>query len=243
MDKLRERGGGRGQAQPPCCTPRQVTVYPKAVHGPARHVQMGRAGVLPVRLLPAALAALGPRAGAGVAGGAARPAEPALLLLQSRVLAAGHLLPRPALLILSAVGLFLVTSLAGRVWCGYACPQTVWTDLFMWIERLVEGDRNARMRRDQGPAHLRQGLAQGGQAHDLARHRLLDRRRLDHVFRRCADADRAVLDRRGRAPRPISSSSCSPPPPICWPAGRASRSAPTCAPGRASRPRCSTSRA
>ena len=54
-------------------------------------------------------------------------------------------------LILAAVGLFLVTSLAGRVWCGYACPQTVWTDLFMWVERLVEGDRNARMRRDNGP--------------------------------------------------------------------------------------------
>jgi len=54
-------------------------------------------------------------------------------------------------LILAAVGLFLVTSLAGRVWCGYACPQTVWTDLFMWVERLIEGDRNARMKRDHGP--------------------------------------------------------------------------------------------
>ncbi len=54
-------------------------------------------------------------------------------------------------LILAAVALFLVTSLAGRVWCGYACPQTVWTDLFMWVERLIEGDRNARMKRDQGP--------------------------------------------------------------------------------------------
>ena len=53
-------------------------------------------------------------------------------------------------LILAAVSLFLVTSLAGRVWCGYACPQTVWTDLFMWVERFIEGDRNARMRRDHG---------------------------------------------------------------------------------------------
>ncbi len=57
-------------------------------------------------------------------------------------------------LILAAVGLFLVTSLAGRVWCGYACPQTVWTDLFMWVERLIEGDRNARMKRDAAPASL-----------------------------------------------------------------------------------------
>jgi cytochrome c oxidase accessory protein FixG len=56
------------------------------------------------------------------------------------------------LLILGAVTLFLVTSLVGRVWCGYACPQTVWTDLFMWIERRIEGDRNARMKRDTGPA-------------------------------------------------------------------------------------------
>ena len=47
------------------------------------------------------------------------------------------------LLILGAVGLFLATSLLGRVWCGFACPQTVWTDLFMWVERLIEGDRNA----------------------------------------------------------------------------------------------------
>ncbi len=54
-------------------------------------------------------------------------------------------------LILGAVGLFLVTSLAGRIWCGYACPQTVWTDLFMWVERQVEGDRNERMRRDKAP--------------------------------------------------------------------------------------------
>ena len=51
-------------------------------------------------------------------------------------------------LILAAVGLFLVTSLFGRVWCGYACPQTVWTDLYMTVERWIEGDRNARMRRD-----------------------------------------------------------------------------------------------
>lgn len=54
-------------------------------------------------------------------------------------------------LILAALGLFLATSLAGRVWCGYACPQTVWTDLFVWVEHLVEGERGTRIRRDQGP--------------------------------------------------------------------------------------------
>ncbi len=55
------------------------------------------------------------------------------------------------MMIVGAVTLFFVTSIAGRVWCGYTCPQTVWTDLFMLIERWIEGDRNARMKRDAAP--------------------------------------------------------------------------------------------
>ncbi|MGC8524000.1 MAG: cytochrome c oxidase accessory protein CcoG [Acidibrevibacterium sp.] len=55
------------------------------------------------------------------------------------------------LLALGAVTLFLITSLFGRLWCGYSCPQTVWTDLFMLVERKIEGDRNERIRRDRGP--------------------------------------------------------------------------------------------
>jgi cytochrome c oxidase accessory protein FixG len=55
------------------------------------------------------------------------------------------------LLILAAIGLFLVTSIWGRAWCGYACPQTVWTDLFIAVERWVEGDRNARIKLDRAP--------------------------------------------------------------------------------------------
>ncbi|MFN3609715.1 MAG: cytochrome c oxidase accessory protein CcoG [Hyphomonas sp.] len=58
------------------------------------------------------------------------------------------------LIILSALGLFLVTSLFGRVWCGYTCPQTVWTDLYIWVERAFEGDRAARMRLDHGPTNF-----------------------------------------------------------------------------------------
>jgi cytochrome c oxidase accessory protein FixG len=58
------------------------------------------------------------------------------------------------LLIMAAVSLFLVTSLAGRVWCGYTCPQTVWTDLFMFVERQIEGDRHERMQRDTGPRNF-----------------------------------------------------------------------------------------
>ncbi|MFZ4408428.1 MAG: cytochrome c oxidase accessory protein CcoG [Paracraurococcus sp.] len=55
------------------------------------------------------------------------------------------------LLVLAAVGLFAATSLFGRVWCGFTCPQTVWTDLFMWVERRIQGDRNARMKLDLQP--------------------------------------------------------------------------------------------
>jgi cytochrome c oxidase accessory protein FixG len=55
------------------------------------------------------------------------------------------------LLILAALGLFLITSVAGRVWCGYSCPQTVWTDLMITIERFWQGDRNARIRLDKEP--------------------------------------------------------------------------------------------
>jgi cytochrome c oxidase accessory protein FixG len=55
------------------------------------------------------------------------------------------------LLIMAGLGLFLVTSVMGRAWCGYTCPQTVWTDLYIAIERFVEGERNARMRLDKAP--------------------------------------------------------------------------------------------
>jgi cytochrome c oxidase accessory protein FixG len=52
------------------------------------------------------------------------------------------------LLVISALSLFLFTAVAGRLWCGYACPQTVYTEMFLWLEKLTEGDRSARMRRD-----------------------------------------------------------------------------------------------
>jgi len=55
------------------------------------------------------------------------------------------------MLIICAFGLFFVTTLFGRVWCGYTCPQTVWTFIFMWIEEKVEGSRNKRMKLDKAP--------------------------------------------------------------------------------------------
>jgi len=55
------------------------------------------------------------------------------------------------LLMIAAFSLFTVTVFAGRVWCGYTCPQTVWTSIFMWAEQVTEGTRNQRIRLDQGP--------------------------------------------------------------------------------------------
>jgi cytochrome c oxidase accessory protein FixG len=55
------------------------------------------------------------------------------------------------LLIMAGIGLFLVTSAVGRAWCGYSCPQTVWTDLFQHVDRLIDGDRNAQMRLQNAP--------------------------------------------------------------------------------------------
>jgi cytochrome c oxidase accessory protein FixG len=65
------------------------------------------------------------------------------------------------LLILSALALFLVTAVAGRVWCGYACPQTVWTDLMIAVEHLWQGDRNARMRLAKAPWSLEKAAKLG----------------------------------------------------------------------------------
>ena len=59
------------------------------------------------------------------------------------------------LLVISALALFLFTAVAGRLWCGYACPQTVYTEIFVWIEQLIEGDRPKQMKFDQGPMSAR----------------------------------------------------------------------------------------
>ena len=144
------------------------------------------------------------------------------------------------LLVIAAVSLFLFTAVAGRLWCGYACPQTVYTEIFLWIERKIEGDRNARTKLDAAPLDARKFGLKAAKHGAWIAPRLLDRlhlRRLLHAHqgtgrRRAhllAGALGDVLDlllrlRHLRQRR----------------AGCASRSASTCAPTRASRARCST---
>ncbi|MEO5736954.1 MAG: cytochrome c oxidase accessory protein CcoG, partial [Variovorax sp.] len=127
----------------------RVRVYPRAVHGIARNIKWA------ILILCLTVYYVTPwirwNRGAG------RPDQAVLLdIAHERFYIFGitfwpeDIYYLTGALILASVGLFLVTSLAGRIWCGYACPQTVWTDLFMWVERLIEGDRNARMKRDHG---------------------------------------------------------------------------------------------
>lgn len=66
------------------------------------------------------------------------------------------------LLILAGLALFFFTALAGRLWCGYACPQTVWTEVFVWMERFFEGDRAKRMKLDAAPWSRDKLLRKGG---------------------------------------------------------------------------------
>jgi len=66
------------------------------------------------------------------------------------------------ILIICALSLFFFTALAGRLWCGYACPQTVWTELFIWIEQWTEGSRAQRMKLDRSPWNLRKIVRKGG---------------------------------------------------------------------------------
>ena len=65
------------------------------------------------------------------------------------------------LMILAALSLFFVTALAGRLWCGYACPQTVWTELFIWIEQWTEGNRSQRIKLDRMPLSVDKLLRKG----------------------------------------------------------------------------------
>ena len=67
-----------------------------------------------------------------------------------------------ALLLIAAYALFFFTALAGRLWCGYACPQTVWTEIFIWIERKFEGSRQKQIKLDKGPWNGERIMRTGG---------------------------------------------------------------------------------
>ena len=139
------------------------------------------------------------------------------------------------LLVLAALALFLVTSIAGRMWCGYTCPQTVWTDLMIAVERFFQGDRNARMRLDKARWSFEWLWRKGATHLTWLADRGDDRRRLGVLFRRRADACPPVSPFRRANGWPIPSSAFSPPPPMCSAASPASRCASICAPGRASK--------
>ena len=146
-----------------------------------------------------------------------------------------------ALLIISALSLFLFTAVAGRLWCGYACPQTVYTEIFMWIERQYRGrPRQRACALDRAPWSAGKVLRKGGQARGVDRGRAVDRlhvRRLLHADPRA----RFCCPRLSPLARGRASGSCSTASrPTATPAGCASRSASTCARMRASRARCST---
>jgi cytochrome c oxidase accessory protein FixG len=66
------------------------------------------------------------------------------------------------LLLIAAYSLFFFTAMAGRLWCGYACPQTVWTEVFLWMERKIEGDRPQQMKLDKAPWSVQKVLKKGG---------------------------------------------------------------------------------
>ena len=88
--------------------------------------------------------------------------EAGRFFLFSAVLYPQDLIYLAGLLVISALLLFFATTVAGRVWCGFACPQTVYTGLFQWIERRTEGDRQARLRLDRGPWNAQKLLRRGG---------------------------------------------------------------------------------
>jgi cytochrome c oxidase accessory protein FixG len=137
------------QPPPPLYKPREP-IYPKLVHGRFRALKWGLMIVL-LAIYYGVPWIRWPRP-------AGMPQQAVMIDFSHARFWFGpiHLWPQDVyfivgLLVMSALALFLATALLGRIWCGYACPQTVWTDLYIYVERLFEGDRNARMRLNAQP--------------------------------------------------------------------------------------------
>ena len=140
------------------------------------------------------------------------------------------------LLILAALALFLSNALFGRVWCGYFCPQTVWTDLFLFVERFFEGDRRDRIKLDEAPWTADKLLKRIGKHASWLLIAWWTGGVWVLYFSDAPKLVRELAAGRRRSP-PMSGSASSPSPPITSRATCASRSASTCARGRAFRPR------
>lgn len=165
--KRRSGGGGGGNAAPPgsdepiVLYARRKQIYPQLVFGPFRNIKwfllfatLGVYYVLPWLRWDRGPGAPDQAVLADFAGGR--------FYFFSLEIWPQEVYYITGLLILAAVGLFLVTAVLGRVWCGYFCPQTVWTDLFLVVERFFEGDRNARMKLDKAPWSFNKLWRKGG---------------------------------------------------------------------------------
>ena len=102
------------------------------------------------------------------------------------------------LLIIAAFGLFFITVYAGRVWCGYTCPQSVWTWIFMWCEKVTEGDRNQRIKLDKAPMSANKFAAQIRQTRAVVVDRFCHRHDLRRLLLADPRAGVRVLHRPGR---------------------------------------------
>jgi cytochrome c oxidase accessory protein FixG len=146
-------GAPHPESQPPPLYQPREPIYPKLVHGRFRALKWGLMAVL-LAIYYGVPWIRWPRP-------AGMPQQAVMIDFSHARFWFGpiHLWPQDVylivgLLVMSALALFLATALFGRVWCGYACPQTVWTDLYIYVERLFEGDRNARIRLNGQPWSL-----------------------------------------------------------------------------------------
>ena len=144
------------------------------------------------------------------------------------------------LLIIAALALFFFTALAGRLFCGYACPQTVWTETFVWIERWVEGSRTQQMKLARAPWSAQKVLRKGAKYFLWIAFALWTGFTFVGYFTPITELAGKIADASRPGPGKPSGCCSTAAPPTSTRASCASRCASTCARTRASRARCST---